>query len=601
MSSEDDAVNGRVDVDAPDKEPEVNGPEVNGEAPADGAATTNGAHGADSAAQLELDVAQAKLDAAEARVKVAQAKLQAVQPNPDAAEAKPSTDPSAELSTEQAAKPAAEPAATAVVEPAAKTAETAETETAETEAEIKPVAVAEPEVTAAVVAAPVADAAPEAEKLATELESETKSPEPAEKPADSETAAPADKTETIPVTAAAAVGAESANKDENTDENKDENETQACAPAKSGVAALLRSTKAMVIAGVALLLVGCLAGGAYLWYYHNTHVPSNVVFRVDGQNVTVEELSDDVQTDQALYGFVPPAGGPALDRFRRDFAKATAVSMIIEDVANQRNIVVADREVSDTLARYIAQVYGPGDDGHTKFIQALASQGTSEIKVLQELKRQITLTKLTAQLTSNVQVSDQEVQQYFNVHRTQLATPELRDLHNIVVDTRDEGTDIINKIKAGASFDQLATQYSLDDSTKQQGGEMGHPVSAQELEPAYAQASFAAPVTGVFGPVQGSRGWNVGLVVAISPPAPAVFAQIQAPLRQDLIEQKQLAKWSQFLGDQIKEAGVVYNPVYRPADPDSLPSENDQQAPAGPVSAPAAGVPAPGAAPAPPK
>jgi peptidyl-prolyl cis-trans isomerase C len=356
------------------------------------------------------------------------------------------------------------------------------------------------------------------------------------------------------------------------------------APAKSGGFPLPKSTKARVLSAVALVAVICLGVGGYLWY-NSTHVPSDVAFRVYGQDVSITELTDEVQTDQALYGFVAPTDGPKLDQFHKDFAKATAVSMVVDHAAAARNIVVADRQASDTLARYITQVYGPGDDGHTKFVAELANKGTSEPKVLAELKRQITLTQLTQQVTSGIQVSDQEVQQYFDTHQAQLGTPELRDLHNLVVATQAQGDQVVAQLKAGANFEQLAQKDSLDDSTKLQGGELGT-VSAQQLEPAYSAAAFATPVNGIFGPVQGAHGYNVGRVVAITPPGSAVFAQIKDQLREQLIEQRAADKWRQFLGEQIKDANVVYNSVYRPADPDALPSVGGAPQPAPAPQAP---------------
>jgi peptidyl-prolyl cis-trans isomerase C len=395
-------------------------------------------------------------------------------------------------------------------------------------------------------------------------------------------------------------------------EDKDGEPKAVAAAGRGGVAGLLSTTKGKAIAGAAAVVVIGAAVGGYLWY-HNTHVPSDVAFRVYGQNVSIAQLTDEVQTDQALYGFQPPANGPKLAQFKKDFAKATAVSMVIDHAAADKGITVADRQVQDTLARYITQVYGPGDDGHTKFVQDLANKGTSEPKVLAELKRQITLTQLTQQVSAGIQVSDQDVQQYFTQHQAQLGTPERRDLHNMVVANQAQADQIVAQLKAGGNFEQLAQQNSLDTSTKDQGGELGL-VAQAELEPSYAQAAFSAPVNGIYGPVQGAHGFNIGKVVSIQPPAPAVFAQIKDQLREQMIQDRAAAKWRDYLSTQIKDAGVVYNPDYRPQDPDGLPSAgpapDGQQGPGGqpapdgqqaPDGQPSPDGQAPGGQPAPPK
>ena len=340
---------------------------------------------------------------------------------------------------------------------------------------------------------------------------------------------------------------------------------------------LPRTAKARLVSAVLVgALVALVAGGAA--FYHDTHVPSDAAFRVYGQNVLISQLDDRMRTEQALFGVTPPPAGPQLVQFRKDLAQSAAMSTIVDHAAAQRDIVLADRQVSDTLGRYVTQVYGPGEDGHTQFLQRLASQGSSEPEVLAELKQHMTMIQLGQQVTGGEQVSDQQLQRYFTAHQPELGTPQLRDLHNLVVATQAQAAQIAAQLRAGANFEQLAQQDSLDTTTKDHGGELGK-LAAGQLEPAYAQAAFSAPVSGIFGPVQTSHGWNVGKVVSITPPVPAVFAQITAQLRQQLLEQHQAAAWRSFLIAQLKDAHVVYNPVYRPAHPDTLPTPDDQQTP----------------------
>jgi peptidyl-prolyl cis-trans isomerase C len=373
---------------------------------------------------------------------------------------------------------------------------------------------------------------------------------------------------------------------------------------------LPRSAKARVLAGAALVLVLALIGGVLYWF-KDVRLGEGVAFKVYGQSVMATQLDDDVQTDKALYGVQPPTDGPKLDQFRRDFAKATAVSMIMEKAAADRHIAVADRQASDMLARYIAQYYGDGTDGHDKYVQALANQGTSEAKVLAEVKRQMVLQQLVTQVTAGITASDQDVRQAFDQRKAQLATPERREIHNIVTRSKDDADQVVADLNAGANFEQEAQAKSQDDSTKDQGGNLGQ-VAANQLEKGYADAAFATPVGAVFGPVQTQYGWNVGRIISSQPSGPAVFEQVAEPLRQTLIAEKSAALWRDTLSKLISDADVHYADTYRPADPDGLPSATDQPDAGAPGAAPAPGgqgdpaanapagqVPAPGAAPAP--
>lgn len=337
-----------------------------------------------------------------------------------------------------------------------------------------------------------------------------------------------------------------------------------------GPVPLPASTRGRVISAVAVVAVLAAGVGGW-WWYRGTHVPDGVAFRAFGQDVTITQLDDDVRTATALYGLRPPTDGPALDQFRKDFAKAIAVSMIIDHEAADRNIVVAQRQASDMLARFITQTYGEGPAGHDLFVQDLANKGTSEPKVLDELKRQMTVHELAARVGAGVTVSDQDVRQAFDQRKAQLATPERRDIANIVVGDKATADDIVGQLRAGANFDQLARQRSLDGASKDRGGDLGL-LSADQLDAGYATAAFQAPVGAVFGPVQTQYGFNVGQARSAQPPAPAVFDQVKDQLRQSLVDERTMAKWNAFLTDAIKRAQVVYADEYRPADPDAPPA-----------------------------
>ncbi|WP_116200530.1 peptidylprolyl isomerase [Amycolatopsis circi] len=321
------------------------------------------------------------------------------------------------------------------------------------------------------------------------------------------------------------------------------------------------------VLALAVLLVA--AGGGYAWY-RSTVLPDNVAFRLGDQDVTVDQLDRKTDTLRALYGVQAPTDPAKLDGFRKDVAKSTAVGMILDKAAADRDIVIADKTAQDTLARFIGQQYGNGNDAHDKFVQALGTVGTTEKAVLDEIKRQLAVNQLFEKVSAGTAVSDADVQKAFPQRKDALGTPERRDLRNIVVSSKAEADQVVTALKNGAGFETVAAQRSLDASTKNNGGSLGA-VAANQLDKPYADAAFAAPVNAVFGPVQTQYGWNVGKVVQVMAPVPAVFDQVKDKLKQQLQTEGQLAKWRAWLASAIKDASVEYADSYRPADPDGPP------------------------------
>ncbi|GAA4826799.1 hypothetical protein GCM10023201_11930 [Actinomycetospora corticicola] len=300
-------------------------------------------------------------------------------------------------------------------------------------------------------------------------------------------------------------------------------------------------------------------------------LPADAAFAVGDRTVTRAEYDKRLKTIQALYGAQEPTDPAGADRFRRDSAKAMAVADVLTNAEADRGIVIPDTRIRQAMDQMVQAQFGQGPDGYQKFVGALGQVGTSEAEVLDEIRQQYASAELIKQVTDPVQVSDAELPAEFPKYAAQLGTPEQRKLSNIVVQTQDQANDVLAKLRAGTPFADLARTQSLDGSTKDAGGDLGQPVTADKLQAGYAQAAFAAPKGQPFGPVQTQQGWNVGLVNDVVPGVPADFAQAQIPLKQAVLTDRKTAAWSAWLENELRSSHVRYADAYRPADPDGAP------------------------------
>ncbi|GAB3385593.1 peptidyl-prolyl cis-trans isomerase [Amycolatopsis echigonensis] len=309
-----------------------------------------------------------------------------------------------------------------------------------------------------------------------------------------------------------------------------------------------------------------------------TWLPSGVAFEYGDRRVSTSELDSEVDTLHALYGVQVPTDQGQLGNFRKDAAKAYAVSLILDHAAADNGIVIADKTARDTLSKFVAEKLGNGPDAYNKFVAALGEQGTTEQAVVDELKRRLALAQLFDKLTADVPaVSDQDVTTAFEQRKATLGTPEKRAVSNIVVQSQADANKVVTALRGGTPFAEEAKQVSLDGSTRDKGGDLGT-VSKDQLDAGYGDAAFKAKPGEVFGPVQNQYGWNVGLVGQVTAATPADFAQAKEPLRQQLLTERALDKWRTWLGGQIRAAGVRYADDYRPADPDAAPGNAPTQA-----------------------
>lgn len=302
-------------------------------------------------------------------------------------------------------------------------------------------------------------------------------------------------------------------------------------------------------------------------------LPEGVAFQYGDQAITVEALDKHAEMLKALYGVQPPKGSK-MDNFRRDVAKSYAVSLILDQAAADRGIKVADKQARDTLSRFVGERLGSGPDAYSQFIGSLADTGTSEQTVLDELKRRLAMTQLFEKETADIKdASDADVQKAFAERKNELATPERRQLSNIVVETKADAEQVAAALQKGKSFASEAKSNSLDGSTRDKGGDIGT-IGRADLEPEYGKAAFGADKGDVFGPVKTQHGWNVGKVDKVVPGQPAEFEKIKKDLKDQLRTEATVSQWRGWLGDAIADADVRYADEYRPADPDAPPEES---------------------------
>ncbi len=319
---------------------------------------------------------------------------------------------------------------------------------------------------------------------------------------------------------------------------------------------------------VVLIVLGVVAVGTTT-LVRFTGLPEGAAFQVRDQVVTEDELNRRVDLLGALYGIRPPTDEAALDTFRRDSAKAIAVSTVLDQVAAERGIVVSEKAARDTLVKTVEQQTGSFD--RAQYAQLLAETGASEADVLAEISRQ----QHTAQLFQQVAgpaasgVTEADMRAFYDRHPDQMVAPEQRHLRNVVVATEAEAAALAERARGGEDLGTIAEQSTLDQSTRAAKGDLGF-VGRTQLEQEFGDAAFGAASGAIFGPVHSAHGWNVGQVLEVHAATPMPYEKVQQSLGDRLRSERGLEAWRTWMNDEVEKADVTYAAAFRPDDPSPL-------------------------------
>ncbi|MDR7001304.1 peptidylprolyl isomerase [Neobacillus niacini] len=102
----------------------------------------------------------------------------------------------------------------------------------------------------------------------------------------------------------------------------------------------------------------------------------------------------------------------------------------------------------------------------------------------------------------DVKVSDKELKDAYDKYQ-----PEIKARHILVKDEKT-AKEIKKKLDAGAKFEDLATKYSQDTGSAQNGGDLGW-FGTGKMDPAFEKAAYALKVNEISDPVKSQFGYHI--------------------------------------------------------------------------------------------
>ncbi|MDT8363039.1 MAG: peptidylprolyl isomerase [Nitrosomonas sp.] len=159
-----------------------------------------------------------------------------------------------------------------------------------------------------------------------------------------------------------------------------------------------------------------------------------------------------------------------------------------------------------------------------------------DVKTQIDLARQAVLIRAyQADYIRSNQISEAELRKEYETVKAQMGDQEYNARH-ILVETEKEAKDIISQIRKKASFATLAKNHSIDNGSKEKGGELGWSSSAVYVKP------FADALTNLKKgqmtqqPIQTSFGWHVIHLDDVRKATPPTFEEVRQNMEQRILQ-----------------------------------------------------------------
>jgi peptidyl-prolyl cis-trans isomerase D len=163
------------------------------------------------------------------------------------------------------------------------------------------------------------------------------------------------------------------------------------------------------------------------------------------------------------------------------------------------------------------------------------------------------------------QVSESEIQAYYNAHLADFKVPEEVKTRHILISApkgadaatdnaaKAKAQDVLKQLQSGGNFADLAKKYSDDPGSKDQGGDLPL-MPTSNLDPAYAQAAMALNPGQTSGLVRSQFGYHIIQTEQKQPAHTKSLAEVHDSIVASLESQKAAAASQGYAGQLVTEA-----------------------------------------------
>jgi len=258
---------------------------------------------------------------------------------------------------------------------------------------------------------------------------------------------------------------------------------------------------------------------------------AEAVATVNGVKITKDELFDEM----AAYG-----GSSVLD----DLIRQEVIRQAVEEAGT----TASDEEVQARMEKF-AEPYGSMD----AFLAEIAYYGYSEEMLREQVATQIKIEKI---IGADVAVTDEEIAAYFEENKDSFDKPETVRASHILVETREEAESLLKQLEAGADFAELAAEHTLDEMTKESGGDVGD-FARGEVEEGFEETAFGLEI-GETAIAETSYGFHVVRVTDKSAAQEATLESAREEIVDYLTQSKLADLVDGWIADREAEADIEY-------------------------------------------
>ncbi|OLS01470.1 peptidylprolyl isomerase [Tissierella creatinophila] len=258
---------------------------------------------------------------------------------------------------------------------------------------------------------------------------------------------------------------------------------------------------------------------------------AEVVATVGDKKITQEELNNVL-----------------VERYGVETLNTLISEKIVELEVAKGNVKITSEEIDKEL-KNMEEQYG----GKEALNNAMLNANLTDKDLKKEIEKNLSLKKL---LEDDIKVTDEEIAKYYEENKANFTQEEQVNASHVLVETEDLAKEVREKLVAGEDIAKLAKEYSTDEGTKDNGGNLGFFGKGKMVE-SFDKAAFTLPIGEVSQPIKSEFGYHVIVVKEKKEAKTTSLEENKETIKQMLVDAKMPEAFNKWYSQKVEEHKIT--------------------------------------------
>jgi parvulin-like peptidyl-prolyl isomerase len=306
-----------------------------------------------------------------------------------------------------------------------------------------------------------------------------------------------------------------------------------------------------------ILIIVIAAFGVSIFYglgqYRSSQKTTNYLAEINGVGISYNQWQATFQNTISRYDnkTISSMDQSTINSLKNNILKQMINSELLFQQAKKEKVKISKNDIDSEIDKIKENFSSPEE-----FDNALKANNITLNQLQDDIKKQLMINYVLGEAKNKINITDEELLEYFNKNKDSLFEPEKVHALHILVETEEEANNILNKLKEGIiDFAELAKEKSIDPSAKN-GGDLGFFARGQMVKE-FEDAAFSLKPGEISGIVKTKFGYHIIKLVEKKEAYNPTFEEAKENINNILKNQKEIEATQNLISNLTDNANII--------------------------------------------